>query len=102
MIAHLEAGHPLAQLDHDARALMAEDGGKDPLGVAARAGELVGVTQPRGLDLHQNLARLRAVKLHIHDLERLPGLHRDGSTCAHATSFLVSVCAIRFPVNRAS
>jgi len=83
VIAHLEARHPLADLDHHARALVAEDGGKDPLRILARPGELVRVAQPRGLDLDQNLARAGPLELHIHDFQRLARLHRDRRSRAH-------------------
>jgi hypothetical protein len=57
MIAGLQRRHALADLQHDARALMAEDRGEQPLGVRARQREIVGVADAGGLDLDQNLAR---------------------------------------------
>jgi hypothetical protein len=57
VIAGLQRGHALAHLEHDARALMAEDRGEQALGVGARQGEFVGVADAGGLDLDQNLAR---------------------------------------------
>jgi hypothetical protein len=57
MIAGLQAGHALADLQHDASALMAEDGGEQPLGIGARKREIIGVADAGGLDLDQNLAR---------------------------------------------
>ncbi|KNX41050.1 hypothetical protein ROTO_23510 [Roseovarius tolerans] len=90
VITHLEARHPLADLNDDTGPLMAQNGRENPFRVIARAGELVGMTQPRRLDLHQNLTRLRAVQLNLHDLQRFPGLNGHGSTCAHPTSSLHS------------
>jgi hypothetical protein len=62
---------------------MAEDRGEQTLGVGARQREIVGVADAGGLDLDQDLARLGAVEVHIHDLQRLSGFERDGGTCAH-------------------
>jgi hypothetical protein len=62
---------------------MAEDRGEQPLGVRARQREIVGVADAGGLDLDQDLARLRAVEVHIHDLQRLSRFQRDGGTCTH-------------------
>ena len=45
MIANRQAGHAWANLDHHAGPLMAKDRRENPLGVIARAGELVCVTQ---------------------------------------------------------
>ena len=51
VVALLERGHARADVDHDARALVAEDRREQALGVGARAGELVGVADAGGLDL---------------------------------------------------
>ncbi len=83
MIARFKACDPLADLDHHARALMAEDCGENPLRIIARTGELVRVTDPRGLDLDQNLARARAVEVDFHDLQRLARLQCDCRSRAH-------------------
>jgi hypothetical protein len=85
MIAGLQRGHALAHLQHDARALMAEDRGEQPLGVRARKREVVGVADAGGLDLDQNLARLRAVEVHVHDFQRFSGFKGHGGTCAHGS-----------------
>ncbi len=73
VIALAHAGHAGADIDHDARALMAENGGKEPLRVGAREGELVGMADAGRLDLDQNLALARAVEIDLHDFERLSG-----------------------------
>ncbi len=83
VIALAHAGHAGADIDHDARALMAEDGGKEPLRIGAREGELVGVADAGRLDLDQNLARARAVEIDLHDLERLSGGDGDGGAGFH-------------------
>ena len=68
MIARFQAGDPRADFEHDARALMAKDRGKETLGIGARERELIRVTNPGGFDLHQNLARFRAIEVHLHNL----------------------------------
>jgi hypothetical protein len=82
MIAGLQRRHALAHLQHDARALMAEDRGEQPLGVRARQREVVGVADAGGLDLDQNLARARAVEVHVHDLQRLSSARLRVATAA--------------------
>ena len=84
MIALAHAGHAGADVDHHARALVAENGGKEPLRIGAREGELVGVADARRLDLDQDLALARAVEIDLHDLERLSGGDGDGGAGLHA------------------
>ena len=43
MIADFQTGHTFANLDHNAGALVAQNGGKDALWIIARAGEFIGV-----------------------------------------------------------
>ncbi len=59
VIARHYAGHASADLLHDARAFVAENHREQPLRIRARARELIGVTDARGLQLDQHLARLR-------------------------------------------
>jgi len=54
VIALLEALHIGAGVDHDARAFVAEYGGKQPFGIGARKREFVGVADAGGLDLDQH------------------------------------------------
>jgi hypothetical protein len=86
VIAHLDRGHAGADLDHHARAFMAQNGGEQPLGVGARAGEFVGMADAGGLDLDQHLAGLRALQIDLHDLQRFSGLKGDGGACSHLLS----------------
>lgn len=44
---------------------MSEDGRDQPFRVRARQSEFVGVTDTRGLDLHENLGLLRVSKVHV-------------------------------------
>lgn len=68
MVARFQAGDPRADFEHDARTFMAKDRGKETLGIGARERELVRVTDAGGFDLHQNLARFRAIEVHLHNL----------------------------------
>jgi hypothetical protein len=72
MVAGLQRRHALAHLQHDARALMAEDRGEQPLGVRARQREIVGVADAGGLDFRtSNLARSgRLCKDHVGSVNR--------------------------------
>ena len=59
-----------ANLDHDAGALMAEDGRENPFRIIARQREHVGVADAGGLDFHQHFACARAFQLHCLDRQR--------------------------------
>jgi hypothetical protein len=65
---------------------MAEDGGKDPLRIRAGQGEIVGVAEAGGLDLHQHLARAGAFEVDLGDLERLAGLDGQCGAGLHGAS----------------
>ncbi len=84
MVALLERGHAGADVDHDARAFVAQDRGKRPSGSAPGERVVVGVADAGGLDLDQHLAELRAFEIDGFDgqgLARLPG---DGGFGFHA------------------
>ena len=68
VIALLHAGHARPDIDDDAGALMAQDGGEQPFGVGAGERELVGVADAGGLDLDQHLPGLRPVEVDLRDL----------------------------------
>ncbi len=84
MVALLQRRHARADIDHDARALMAEDGWKQAFGIGARAGELVGVADAGGLDLDQHLAGLRPLELNRLDHQGFAGLVGHGGAHIHA------------------
>jgi hypothetical protein len=83
MVALLDAGHAGADIDHDARALMAEDCREDAFRVGARERELVGVTDAGRLDLDQHLAIPRTFEVYLHDLQRFSGSDGHGGACFH-------------------
>ena len=86
MVARLHAGDAGPDLQHDAGAFMPEDGREQPLGIGARERELVGVADAGGLDLHQDLARLRSLELDVLDDERLACFVRDAARVFMAAS----------------
>src|SRR5207249_10462719 len=63
MVALPERGDAGADIDHDAGALMAQDGREDAFRVGARERVVVGVADAGGLDLDQHLAELRALEV---------------------------------------
>ena len=83
VIAGLQRFHAGAAFHHHARAFMAKDRGENPLGVGAGQGEFVGVANAGGLDLDQNLALFRVVKVHLHDFKRFASGNGNGGTGAH-------------------
>src|SRR5690606_18370254 len=86
VVARLHAGHSLADLDHDPRALVAQYRGEHALRILARKRERIGMAQ-RGMgDLHQHLALLRAFEVELDDLQRLSGFESDGGTGLHGVA----------------
>ncbi len=83
MIALGQARHPAPDIDDDAGAFVAEDRRKQPLGVGARQGELVGMADAGRLDFDQHLAVFRAVELDRLDRQLFSGLVSDGSASLH-------------------
>ena len=86
MIALLHAGHARADIDDDAGALMAQDGGEQPLRVGAGKRELVGVADAGRFYLDQYFPGFRPVQIHLGDFERLGLFECDGSTGFHDDS----------------
>src|SRR5262249_12284267 len=74
MVALLDARHPRADIDHDASALMPQNGWKEPFRVGPRTREFVRMTDACCLDLDQHLARLGTVQLYLLYDQRRPGL----------------------------
>src|SRR6185312_9390648 len=83
VIALGHRGDARADVDDDARALVAEDHREQPLRIGARAGELVGVTDAGRLDLDQDLACLRPLELDLFDDRRLARLVRHRRARLH-------------------
>jgi hypothetical protein len=83
VIAFLHAGHATSDIDHDARALMAENGRKQPLGISARQREFVGVANAGRFDLDQNFAVTGSIELNGGDFQRLTSFNGDGGTNFH-------------------
>ncbi len=73
MVTLLHRGHAGADVDDDACALMAKDGGKQPLRIGARPRELIRVADAGCLDLDQDFAGAWAFELDGRDFERFAG-----------------------------
>ena len=89
---------PGPDVDHDARALVAEDRREQPLRVRARKRELVGVADAGGLDLDQHFAGPGALELHMGDRQRLARFERHSGTHVHPQ---ISIQRLRGPELRA-
>src|SRR6266851_2895703 len=88
VIAALERRYAHSRLDHHARTLMAENGGKQPLGVPARERVGVGMAYAGRLYFNQHLTLLRAVEVDFGNFEGRIGLVRNRSLHFHGlTSF---------------
>ena len=74
VVALLQRGHAGADIDDDARALVAEDRREQPFRIGAGAGEFVGVADAGRLDLDQHLAGFRPVEIDRLDDEGVAGL----------------------------
>ena len=72
-----------ADLAHNPRAFMAEDGREEALAVEAVERVGVRVTDAGGLDLHKDFSGLRPLKIKLDNLERLLGFERDGGAGFH-------------------
>ena len=86
MIARLHRRHALADLDHDPRALMPQNGREKPFGVRTGQGEFVGVADAGGLDLDEHFAGFRPGQVHVHDFKGFTGLRGNGGARFHKNS----------------
>src|SRR5882724_10967791 len=73
MVALAQAGDARPHVDDDSRALVAQYRRKQSLRIGARTRKLIGVTNPAGLDFHQDFARSGSVQIHGDDLEWFAG-----------------------------
>src|SRR5918994_6508450 len=83
MVARRDAGHALADLLHDARALVPQHGGRVAGRVSAARGVEVCVTHAAGGEAHEHLTLTRAVELDVLDDERLGELLQNGGANPH-------------------
>ena len=67
---------------------MAENRGKQALGIGAGQREFVGVADAGGLDLDHDLAFARAIELHRRDFERFSGGNGDCGANVHGDVLL--------------
>ncbi|MNE81220.1 hypothetical protein D3C80_1778530 [compost metagenome] len=83
MVADGQARHARPDLDHHARAFVAENAREYALGVQTVQRIGVSVADARRLDLDQHLARARPLQIDLDDLERAFGFERDGGAGFH-------------------
>ena len=84
MIAFFDRCDAWTDVDDNAGAFVAEDGGKQPLRIRAGKREFVGVADAGRFDLDQNFAGARAVELHRRHFQRLAGRVGHGGANIHA------------------
>ena len=81
MVAGLQPSHVLAHLHHDARALVAQDGGEQAFGVGTRQRVVVGVADAGGLHFDQHLVVFRGpCRSTVSMVSGAPALPGDGGT----------------------
>ncbi len=88
MVALLDAGDALADVDHDAGAFVAEDRGEQAFRIGAGQCEFIGVTDAGGLDLDQHFALARSIELDGGYFQRLSGGDGYGGANIHGISSL--------------
>src|SRR5262249_28136951 len=83
VVALLHARHTRPHIDHDAGALVAEDGREQPFRIGAGEREFIGVTDAGGLHLDQDFGAFRALQLDFRDRERLGLFQCNGGAGFH-------------------
>ena len=91
MIALAQRGHARPDVDHDARTFVTQNRRKQALRIRARAGKLIRVTYPAGLDLHQDFARFGPVQIHGDDFQGFVGGGGDGGLWSSLMNILSAV-----------
>jgi hypothetical protein len=84
VVALLERHHAGTDVDHHARALVTEDGRKQPFGVGTGQRVVVGVADAGGLHLDQHFTGLRPIEIDGLDGQRGAGLPGHGCAGFHA------------------
>ena len=83
MVALFKRRHVGADVDDDARALVAHDRWKKPFGIGAGNGEVVGMADAAGLDLDEDLTLLGALDVDLDDFQLFPGFEGDSGATFH-------------------
>ena len=73
VVALFQGRYASADVDDNARALVAEDAGEKTFGVGAGQGEVIGVADAGRLDFDQHLAGAGAIEIYLDDFKRFPG-----------------------------
>ena len=84
MIAGRHAAHTGAGLQHDPRALVAQNGRECAFRIVAGERKRIGMADPRGLDLDQHFAGAGSVQIDLHDFEGFSRLQGDCCVCFHS------------------
>ena len=96
MVAGLQLRHTAPDLADDAGALMPADHGKFAF-AQPRHLRQVGMAQPRGADLDQNLALAGTFELDLLDAERLLSAYGVGRPCSYITAAVIRMaCFLRW------
>ncbi len=78
-----DGGDTCADLQHHARAFMAEYGGKCAFRVVARQGEGIGMADARRLHFYQHFTGPGALQVNVYDFEGFARLEGDSCACFH-------------------
>src|SRR5262249_44701489 len=89
VIALLQGRDARPDIDHDARAFMAQDGRKQAFRIGTGQGEFIGVADAGRLHLDQHFPGLRAFQIDILDHKRLAGGNGKGGTNFHLSTSVV-------------
>ena len=80
MVALGQRGDALANLHHNARTLVAHDGGKQAFGIGTGNGEFIGMANAGGLDFNQNLALLGTGQINFNNFKGFACFKGNGGT----------------------
>jgi hypothetical protein len=83
VVAFLQRSGAGADIDHDARAFVARDGGEDAFGVSTAQGEVFGMADAGAFDLNDHLTKLGALQVHGFNGQGLAGLPGQGGFGFH-------------------
>src|ERR1700722_4899331 len=91
VVAWFHRSHAGADFTYDASALVAEDGWKQAFAVEAIERVGIRVANAGGLDLDQDLTRLRPFQIEFDNFQWLLGFESDGGACLHGLILSSSV-----------
>src|SRR5471032_1253344 len=89
MVVLLQGGDARADVDHDARAFMAEDGREQTLRISAGQGVVVGMANAGRPQFDQDLAPPRSCQVYFFYRQRFAGTPRNGCFGFHGGALVV-------------